>query len=54
MRDLVGTLRELISADTDSHTTIKSLDEKIKEFNKQRKEGGAATEPSDESDAEEA
>lgn len=42
VKDFAEELRQYIAADTDSYATFKGLDEKIKAFNKQRKEAVAA------------
>jgi CRISPR-associated protein Csb1 len=52
--DIVAKLQQLIADDKDTAITFKALGEAIVEFNKQRKEGGAGKEPSDESDLEQA
>jgi argonaute-like protein implicated in RNA metabolism and viral defense len=45
VRDLAAKLQQEIAADNDSYATVKSLDEKIREFNKQRKNAGNLPKP---------
>lgn len=54
VKQIAGRLQELIANDSDTVATCKSLEEAIDTFNKQRQEGGAATESTDTSDTEQA
>jgi len=50
--EIARKLQELITTDKDTAVTFKLIEEEIKEFNKQRKEGGAATASADTSEPE--